>query len=131
MTRRIRILGIAILMGIIIVFSMGLIVSANYINEELSAFNLASLIICAAFCIPSVQVKKFFLGKINDKNFLGTYFNAHLIPFAMCDMGGLFCVVTNLFVNQNIVYAAAGFLIAVFFMVINFPKSDDYTKLKV
>ncbi|MCX6163812.1 MAG: hypothetical protein NTU73_02940 [Ignavibacteriae bacterium] len=130
MARRIRILGIAILLGIIIVYGFGLSVAGNYINEDLSDFNLVSFIICAAFCVPSFFVKKALLKNLNDKNFISKYYNAHLIPFVMCDMGGLFCIVTNLFVNQNLIYATAGFLVAVFFMVINFPKSDDYTKVK-
>ena len=131
MARRIRILGIAILLGIILVYGLGLFVSGSYINEELSGFKIVSFIICVAFCIPSFFLKKFMLKSLNEKNFIGKYFNAHLIPFAMCDLGGLFCIVTNMFVNSNIVYATAGFLIAVAFMILNFPRSDDYTKLKV
>lgn len=131
MARRIRILGIAILLGIIVVYGTGLIVSGNYINTELSAFNIVSFAFCCAFCIPSYFLKKFLLKKLNDKNFTGMYFNAHMIPFAMCDLGGLFCVATNLFVNQNLIYATAGFLIAVAFLILNFPRSDDYIKLKI
>ncbi|MFA5403817.1 MAG: hypothetical protein WC358_02670 [Ignavibacteria bacterium] len=131
MMRKIGILGIAILLGIIIVYGMGLIVPGSYINEELAIFNLISLIVCGIFCVPSFYVKKFFLSTLNEKNFLKVYFNAHLIPFAMCDLGGLFCVVTNLFVNQNTIYATSGFILAVLFMIINFPRSDDYIKLKV
>jgi len=131
MARRIRILGIAILIGIIIVYGFGLSVAGSYINEDLSDFNLISFVICCFFCAPSFYAKKMLLKNLNDKNFISKYFNAHLIPFAMCDLGGLFCIATNLFVNHNMIYATAGFLLAVFFIIINFPKSDDYIKLKV
>lgn len=129
--RRIRILGIAILLGIIIVYGMGLFVSGNYVNNELYGFNIISLVFCVALCASSFFVKKALLGRLNEKNFLNKYFNAHIIPFAMCDLGGLFCIATNLFVNQNLIFATGGFLFAVLFMILNFPGSDDYNKLKV
>ena len=131
MARRIRILGIAILLGIILVYGMGLTVSGSYINDDLSAFNIVSFTFCCAFCIPSFFLKKSMLKKLNEKNFMSRYFNSHLLPFAMCDLGGLFCIATNLFVNQNLLLATAGFLLAVAFMILNFPRSDDYIKLKV
>lgn len=130
MARRIRMLGIAILLGIVLVFGMGLIVSGSYINEELSAFNLLSFIICCIFCVPSYSIKKMILKNLDGNNFAGKYFNAHIIPFAMCDLGGLFCIATNLFVNQNLIYATGGFLVSVFFIILNFPKSNDYLKVK-
>jgi len=129
--RKIRMLGIAILLGIILVYGAGLMVSGSYVNEELAIFNILSFVICCIFCIPSVFVKKLTLKNFNGENFRNKYFNAHMIPFALCDLGGLFCLVTNLFVNQNIIYATAGFIVAVFFIILNFPKSDDYLKLKV
>jgi hypothetical protein len=131
MARRIRILGIAILLGVILVYGTGLLVSGNYINEELSAFNIVSFAFCCAFCVPSFFLKKSLLKKLDEKNFMSRYFNAHLIPFAMCDLGGLFCIATNLFVNQNLIYATAGFLVASAFIILNFPRSDDYAKLKI
>lgn len=129
--RRIRMLGIAILLGIILVYGTGLMVLGSYINEELAVFNILSFIICFAFCVSSIFLKKMLLKNFGGENFRNKYFNAHMIPFALCDMGGLFCIVTNLFVNQNLIYATAGFLVALFFMVINFPRSDDYIRLKV
>lgn len=128
--RKIRMLGIAILLGIILVYGLGLLVSGSYVNEELAVFNILSFIICCVFCVPSIFLKKMLLKNFGGENFRNKYFNAHMIPFALCDMGGLFCIVTNLFVNQNLIYATAGFLVAVFFMVINFPKSDDYLRIK-
>jgi hypothetical protein len=130
MAKRIRILGIAIMLGIILIFGFGLTVAGNYVNEELAAFNLISFIICAALCIPSFFLKKSMLNKLDDKNFLNKYFNAHIIPFAMCDLGGMFCIATNLFVNSNIIYASAGLFLSVAFMILNFPRNDDYLKLK-
>lgn len=129
-TRKVRMLGIAILIGITIIYAAGLMVPGGYTNEELAMFNIVSFIICCLFCIPSVFVKRMVLKNLDGNNFKNKYFNAHIIPFAMCDMGGLFCLVTNLFVNQNIVYATAGFIISVFILVLNFPKSDDYLKVK-
>jgi|WetSurMetagenome_2_1015567.scaffolds.fasta_scaffold32116_3 hypothetical protein len=131
MARRIRILGIAILLGIFIVYGFGLSVAGNCINEDLSDFNLISFVICCIFCVPSFYAKKVLLKNLNDKNFTSKYFNAHLLPFAMCDLGGLFCIATNLFVNHNLIYATAGFLLTVFFIILNFPRSDDCAKLKV
>jgi len=131
LTRRVRILGIAILLGIILIYGMGLFVSGSYVNAELAGFNIIAFIICCIFCVPSFFVKKMLLKNLNDKNFTTKYFNAHMLPFAMCDLGGLFCIATCLFVNNNLIYATAGFLLAVFFMILNFPRSDDYAKLKV
>jgi hypothetical protein len=130
MARRIRMLGIAILLGIILIFGFGLTVAGNYVNEELAAFNLISFIICAGLCIPSFFVRKAMLKKLDGKNFINKYFNAHIFPFAMCDLGGMFCIATNLFVNSNVIYASAGFFLAVAFMVLNFPRSDDYLRVK-
>lgn len=129
--RKVRMLGIAILLGIVFVFGMGLIVSGNYINEDLVMFNIFSFAVCCVLCFPSMFMKKVLLKDLSGENFKNKYFNAHMAAFAMCDMGGLFCLVTNLFVNQNLIYAIGGFIVAVFFLLINFPKSDDYLKLKV
>lgn len=130
MARKIRILGIAILLGIVLIFGFGLTVLGSYVNPDLAAFNLISFIICALLCVPSFFVKKILLKDLNGKNFMNKYFNAHIIPFAMCDLGGLFCIATNLFVNSNIIYASAGFFLATAMIILNFPRSDDYTKVK-
>ncbi|MBI5402964.1 MAG: hypothetical protein HY959_06160 [Ignavibacteriae bacterium] len=130
MARKIRILGIAILLGIVLIYGFGLTVLGNYVNQELAAFNLISFIICAVLCIPSVFIKKMLMKDLNGKNFMNKYFNAHIIPFAMCDLGGLFCIATNLFVNSNIIYASAGFLLAAAMIILNFPRSDDYNRVK-
>lgn len=127
--RRVRFLGIAIMVGIILVYGLGLFVSGNYINTELNNLNILSLLLTAVCCFPSFFFRNFLLKKINSKNFLTAYFNAHIVPFALCDMGGLFCVTTNLFVNQNIIYATTGLLVALLFLILNFPRADDYENL--
>jgi len=129
--RRIRFLGIAIVVGIVLIYALGLFVSSNYINKELSSFNLLSLVIVSVCCFPSFFIKKFLFKKINSKNFATAYFNAHLVPFGLCDLGGLFCVTTNLFVNQNIIYATTGLIVAVTFLIINFPGFNDYDSLNL
>jgi hypothetical protein len=129
--RKVRMLGIAILLGMALVYGMGLIVSGNYINEDLAMFNIISFAVCCVFCVPSIFLKNIILKNLSGENFRNKYFNAHIIPFAMCDLGGLFCIATNLFINQNLVYATAGFILAVLFLILNFPKSDDYLRLKV
>jgi hypothetical protein len=129
--RRIRFLGIAIFVGIFLIYILGLFVSGSYINKDLGIFNLMSLIVVAVLCFPTFFIKRIFLKKVNSKNFMKSYFNAHLIPFAMCDLGGLFCITTNLFVNQNIIYATIGLIVSLAFLVINFPKFNDYEKLNL
>ena len=129
--RRIRFLGIAIGTGIILIYSLGLFVSGNYINNELFHYNILSLVLTAVLCFPSFFIKKFLFKKINSKNFATAYFNAHIVPFALCDLGGLFCITTNLFVNQNIIYATAGLAVALFFLIINFPEFNDYDNLNL
>jgi len=124
MARRIRILGIAILLGIALVYGFGLSVAGNYKNEELAVFNLVSFIFCTALCLASFYVKKLMLKNLDGKNFVNRYFNGHVIPFAMCDLGGLFCIATNLFVNSNVIYASAGFLLSVVFIILNFPRKS-------
>jgi hypothetical protein len=126
MARKIRMLGIAILLGIVLIYGFGLTVAGSYVNPDLEAFNIISFIICAVLCAGSFFVKGIMLKNLGGKNFANKYFNGHIIPFAMCDLGGLFCIATNLFVNSNIIYASAGFLVAVVFMILNFPRSDDY-----
>lgn len=129
--RRVRFLGIAIIVGIVLIYSFGLFVSYNYVNKDLWQFNYLSLFIVAMFCFPSFYIKKMMLNKINSKNFVTAYFSAHVIPFAMCDLGGLFCVTTNLFVNQNIIFASTGLIVAVLFLIVNFPRFNDYDELNL
>jgi hypothetical protein len=130
-SKKVRIIGIAIIVGLTLVFFMGLLVSVNYVNKDFEVFNLISFILCVLICLPTFFIRKAILKQINEKNFTSKYFNAHIIAFALCDAGGLFCITTNLFVNQNIVYASAGFAVAILYMLINFPRVDDYKKFNI
>lgn len=127
--KRTRILGIAILVGMFLVYIIGIFVSAQFVNEELAFINLYSFIFCLIMCGGSVLLKRILFAKVTKKNFAGQYFNAHVLPFALCDLGGLICIMANLFVNNSLIYATAGFLAASAAMILNFPKSDDYSRL--
>jgi hypothetical protein len=124
-SRKIKVLGIAIMVGIFVIYMLGVFVSANNINKDLAVLNLASLIFCSVMCISSVYVRKALMKKITMQNFQTKYFSAHIVAYAMCDAGGLFCITTNLFVNQNVIYASFGTLITLLYIYINFPKQED------
>ena len=125
LSRRIKVLGFAIMFGLLVIYAAGLFVASNNINKDLAILNLASLILCSFLSITSVYVRKMMLKSVNSKNFMSRYFTVHIIPFAMCDMGGLFCIATNLFINENIIYASFGALISVIYVFLNFPKHSD------
>ncbi len=127
--KRTRILGIAILTGMTLVYLIGIFVSSQNVNEELAFVNLYSFIFCVALCAVSLLLKRMLFAKVNQKNFAAQYFNAHVLPFALCDLGGLICIMSNLFVNSNLVYATAGFVITAAVMILNFPKNDDYSRI--
>lgn len=128
-SRRIKLLGTAIGVGIIIVYILGLYVSGNNINEKLEILNPISLIIALFICSIGLVIKNLILKKVNTQNFADTYFNAHIIPFALYDFGGLFCVTTNLFVNENLIYATIGVILSSSFIFLSFPKKDHFQKL--
>jgi hypothetical protein len=128
-SRKIKVLGIAIMVGIFVIYVLGVFVSANNINKDLAVLNLASLIFCSIMCISSVYVRKALMKKVTMQNFQTKYFSAHIVAYAMCDAGGLFCITTNLFVNQNVIYASFGTLITLLYIYINFPKQEDLLNL--
>jgi hypothetical protein len=128
-SRKIKVLGIAIMVGIFVIYVLGVFVSANNINKDLAVLNLASLIFCSVMCISSVYVRKALMKKVTMQNFQTKYFSAHIVAYAMCDAGGLFCITTNLFVNQNVIYASFGTLITLLYIYINFPKQEDLLNL--
>ncbi len=70
------------------------------------------------------------LKKVTLSGILTAYFNAHIIPFAVLDFGALFCITTNLFVNGNILYASIGVVVSVAAMILNFPREEDFEKIK-
>ena len=123
--RKVRIIGIAILLGIIMAYIFALFVSGENINPEMAILNLFSLMFCFLICLSSFYVRRFFLKTIDSNNFSNRYFTAYIITFALCDAGGLACIIINLVLNQNIVYATTGLIISVFCLLMNFPRKDD------
>ena len=128
--RRIKILGIAITIGLIAIYGMGLIVANNNVKENFEIVNLMSLVFLILIVLLTILLRNVLLKKVNMSNFQSTYFNAHIIPFAVMDFAALFCITTNLFVNGNILYASIGIVISVVGMIINFPKEEYFEKLK-
>ncbi|MBM4157294.1 MAG: hypothetical protein FJ216_00740 [Ignavibacteria bacterium] len=127
-SRRIRLLAIAIAVGIILIFSLG-VISPGLDNPDLRILSIITLLICVILCSFSLYIKKFFIGKINRKNFINSYFNAHVIPFAFCNLGGLLCIITNLFMSINILFAAFGTIISLSCIYLILPKNEDFEKL--
>lgn len=127
--RRIKLLGIAITVGLIVIFLSGLLVAGSNYRENFEIVNLFSLLLLIVIFFITFFLRKFMLKKVNTGNISVAYFNAHVIPFAVMDFGALFCITTNLFVNGNILYATFGILISVTGMVINFPNEDYFDKI--
>ncbi|HRE41262.1 MAG TPA: hypothetical protein PLG90_07995 [Ignavibacteria bacterium] len=130
-SRKVKLLGYAIMLGLVIIYLMGLTVASDNVNKDLAILNLVSLIVCSGFCILSVYVKKKFLRSVNKENFKSKYFSSYIIAYAMCDGSGLFCIVTNLFINYNFLYATVGLIISVLYLFINLPKPDEFENLKL
>ena len=130
-SRRIKVLGSAIMIGVFVIYLAGLFVTSSYVNKDLALLNLVSLVACTFLCIVSVYIKKAMLKKVNSKNFVDSYFTAHIIPFAIADAGGLFSITTNLFINSNIPYATVSIVITLVYVFINFPRHDDLEKMKL
>ena len=128
-TRKIKIIGGAIAGGLLMIFLAGLLVAGNNINKDLAMLNLISVILCPILCITSVYIKKARLKKVNRENFNQLYTGIYIVAFAMCDLGGIFCVTTNLFINYNLVYAIFGLLVSVLYILINFPKAGDLNSI--
>lgn len=130
-SRRIKVLGVAIMIGVFVIYLAGLFVTSSYVNKDLAILNLVSLVACTFLCIISIYIKKFMLKKVNSKNFVNKYFTAHIVPFAICDAGGLFSITTNLFINSNIPYATVSIVITLVYLFINFPKIEDTSMMKL
>ena len=124
-SRRIRVLGIMITVGIILITTMGLLVSASYKNPAASNLNYISLVIGMILILASNPYKVAIKKKMNASNFEKLFFKAHVIAFALCDFGALFIVTTNLFVNENIPIALIGAVVGVTNMYLLFPKDRD------
>ena len=128
--RRIKILGIAITVGMIAIYGMGLLVVNNNIKENFEIVNLLTLILLILSVPFTLFLKKLLLKKVNMSNFQNTLFNAHVIPFAVLDFAALFCITTNLFVNGNVLYASIAVIISVAGMIMIFPKEEYFEILK-
>jgi hypothetical protein len=128
--RKIRYLGLVILLGVTLIFVMGLVVSGSNINPQLFYLNVTSFIFCLVLCGFSIPFKNILMKKVTPDNFEAKYFNAYVLPYALCDFGGLICITTNLFINQNIIFAAFGYFAMAAAVIYNFPKFDDHKKLR-
>ncbi len=128
-SKRIKILAIGIIISIIFVFAMGLTVSYANIRPDMYNLNILSIIICLVVGAASLPIKKLMVKKATPENFLSVYFNAHIIPLLLCDLGGLLCVSTNLFINQNIILAAGGVVISAIYIILIFPYKKDLDKI--
>ncbi|CAN5412083.1 hypothetical protein BH10BAC5_BH10BAC5_18590 [soil metagenome] len=124
-SRRIRLLGIMITVGIVMITVMGLLVSSAYQNPAVSNLNYISLAVGLLLILASNPYKVSVKKKVNASNFEKMFFKAHVIAFALCDFGTLFIVTTNLFVNENKLIAIFGAVIGVVNMILLFPKEKD------
>ena len=124
-TRKIRVIGISIIVGLIVIYSLGLIVASNNVNKDMAILNLISVIAAPILCISSIYLRKARLKSVNKDNFKNTFAGVYIISFFLCDLGGIFAIVTNLFINYNLVYATFGMIVAGVYVILNFPKRSD------
>lgn len=126
--RKIKIIGIAIILGLVIVYAFAFFVPVENVYPGMVMFNYISLLACFILCFTSYNVRKILLRRINSNNFSEKYSSAYILSFAQCDLGGLLCIITNLIINQNLIFATTGLFLSVFFILINFPRSDGVNK---
>lgn len=134
--RRIRLLSIAISLGIVIIFFIGLFTPVIQGENEsdvsaLLPLKIISLIVCISACVSSYPLKSFLLKKVSEKNFMSSYFNAIILPMALCDFGGLFCIVTNSFLLDEKLFSTVGFIISLLYIYLNFPSLNDLKKTRI
>jgi len=128
--RQIRIIGIAIILTLALILVSGIFVSYSNVNPGYAIYNLVTLIICPVLCGASYFLRKAMMNRVTLTNFTKSYFNANVLPFALCEMGGIFCITSSLFINQNIPYALTGFVVTLIFMYLDFPRIEDYGNFK-
>ncbi|MEO8666305.1 MAG: hypothetical protein ABI462_12500 [Ignavibacteria bacterium] len=128
--RRVKTLAIAIIVGIVAIYLVGLFVVNANVKENFEIINLLTLILLIILVPGAVFLRKTLLKKVTMQNFQNNYFSAHIIPFAVIDFGSLFCITTNLFVNGNILYASIGLVIAIAGFIACFPKEEDFENLR-
>lgn len=129
--RRIKILAIAITVGIAAIYFFGLLVADKNFKENFEMVNLLTLVFLAISVPVTLIIRKLLLKNVTVNNFADKYFSAHVLIFAILDFAALFCLTTNLFVNGNLLYATLGFVISVTGMFLNFPKEEDFEKLSL
>ena len=129
-SRRIRLLGITISVGIFVIYLAGLFVANTNVKENFEIVNISTLFLLVLIFFITFALKKAMLKKVNLSNFSNTYFNAHVILYVVLDFGALFCLTTNLFVNGNILYATIALIISLLGMFMNFPNEDYFENLK-
>ncbi len=127
--RRLRILTVAIVLGILVIYFIGLFSPAYNITENFLYIKFISLFICILVCVLSNPLKKFLLKRVKEKNFMASYFNAIVFPMALCDFGGLFCIVTNLFLTKDILFSTVGCVVSLLYIYINFPSKKDLLQI--
>ena len=128
--RKIKIIGIAIILGLVMVYAFALFVPVENNSPDMVMFNYISLVACFVLCFTSFNVRKILLKRVNSKNFSEKYSPAYILSFAQCDLGGLLCIITNLIINQNFIFATTGLFLSVFFILINFPRGNDIKNLR-
>ncbi|HMS63666.1 MAG TPA: hypothetical protein PKD83_00270 [Ignavibacteria bacterium] len=129
-SRRIKLLGITISVGLVVIYLAGLFVANSNFKENFEIVNISTLLLLVMIFFLTFAIKKIMLRKVNLSNFSYTYFNAHVIPYAVLDFGALFCLTTNLFVNGNILYASIAIVISLTGMLMNFPDEEYFEILK-
>ena len=125
LARKIKVIGFAIIIGLMVIYGAGMFVASNNVNKDMAMLNLISVIAAPVLCIASVYLRKSRMKGITNENFKERFPGVYILAFAMCDLGGLFCITTNLFVNYNFIYATFGLLVSILYIWINFPKAND------
>lgn len=130
--RRIKLLGIAITLGLLVIFVLGIFIPESTYEPEYFVLNIVSLVICIALCTGSIFFRKMMLRtKVKQAGFMNSYFNANIFSFMLIDFGGLFAITTNLFINRDVIFASVGFAISAAFMIINFPSVKDFDEINL
>lgn len=129
MVKRTRLIGLVIIGGILIIYAIGAVMRQAVAEKEYDYLNTVTFVFCILLCAASVIVRSRMMAKVNSKNFSSTYFAANILPFALCDAGGIICITMSLFVNWNLIYATAGLLVMVIAIVYNLPKESDIAEI--
>jgi hypothetical protein len=125
MIKRTRLIGYVIIAGVFIIYAVGVLMRQAAAEKEYEYLNIAAFGFCVIACAVSVMIRNKMMAKVNAKNYQSTYFAANILPFALCDAGGIICITMNLFINWNMIYATAGLLVMVIALVYNFPKETE------